>query len=156
MRKALTLSLWIIILQFVGFCLGMTTETNMEPWYQSLVKSSLTPPGYVFGVVWGVLYVMLAIVGWRLYTSKQLERAFDLRVLFITQLLFNWSWTPLFFALQWVGTALLCLITITLLNTLLLIRAWQRDRCVFLLIIPYWFWLCFACYLNTIIWLYNS
>ncbi len=155
MKKTIHLVLWILVLQLIGYGMGMVTEANLDPWYLSLYKSSLTPPGFVFGIVWGILYVMLAIAGWQLYQDKQLINVTPLRFTFGSQLVLNWLWTPLFFHLHWTGLALTCLIVIVLLTAWFLTIAWRQSRLLFWLILPYWFWVCFASYLNFFTWYGN-
>lgn len=152
MKKIMPLVLWIVVLQLIGYGMGMMTEANLTPWYASLYKSSLTPPGFVFGIVWSILYVILAVVGWQLFERTPLVSMTQLRMTFVTQLILNWLWTPLFFHFHWVGAAFLCLIAIVLFTTGFLTVAWRQTRLLFWLMLPYWFWVCFASYLNFIIW----
>jgi len=155
MKKTMLLVLWILVLQFIGYGMGMITETNLDPWYLSLSKSSLTPPGFVFGIVWGILYVILGIIGWQLYQDKKSVNVSQLRFAFLAQLVLNWLWTPLFFHLHWIGAALICLLAIVLFTLRFLTTAWHQSRILFYLMLPYWIWVCFASYLNFIIWLGN-
>lgn len=146
------LVLWVLALSLIGYGMGLITKANLDPWYLSLYKSSLTPPGFVFGIVWGVLYVMLAIVGWNLYQEKNSPNNSQLKIAFGIQLVLNWLWTPLFFYMHWTGTALICLILIVLFTTRFLTLAWRQFRLMFWLMLPYWVWVCFASYLNLVIW----
>ncbi len=70
-RQTVYLLLWIIVLQLSGYLMGMLTEANLDPWYRMLNKSSLTPPDIVFGIVWPILYILLAVVGWCLKRAVQ-------------------------------------------------------------------------------------
>lgn len=153
MRKAIHLMTWIFLLQGVGFFMGQLTQANISPWYNSLLKSSLTPPGYVFGIVWTLLYVMLGISGWLLWQDTRENK--QLCGLFVVQLLLNWLWTPLFFYYHWVGVALVCLLGIVLLTSCLMRLAHRKKRVVFFLLLPYWLWVCFAAYLNGYVWVFN-
>ena len=152
MKKTIQLLLWILVLQLMGYGMGMVTEPNLDPWYLSLYKSAFTPPGYVFGIVWSILYVMLALVGWQLYLGGKPEKITRLKFAFVVQLVLNWLWTPLFFHLHLSGAALICLMAIVLFTTGFLISAWQQFRLLFWLMLPYWLWVCFASYLNFVIW----
>ena len=152
MKKTLLLVAWIIALQFIGYSMGMLTKANLVPWYQALPKSLLTPPGYVFGLAWGILYILLATAGWYLFHAINKQKLTQLRYLFSAQLLLNWAWTPIFFYLHWLGLALLCLIAIVALTTYFLILAWRQSQFLFCLLLPYWLWICFAMYLNGVIW----
>jgi len=152
MKKYLPLLVWISALQLIGSALGMITGAGTDPWYLALHKSSLTPPGYVFGIVWSLLYLILAIVGWQLSLPSRVKDVGRLRFWFWAQLILNWMWTPLFFYLHWVSAALACLIFIVMLTAGFLFASFKRNKALFCLMLPYWFWLCFALYLNFIIW----
>lgn len=148
---------WIGALQLVGYVMGMLTRTNIDSWYRTLERSPLTPPDYLFGIAWSLLYIMIAISGfilWHLHQDKSPELK-QARTSFIIQLLLNWSWTPLFFIFHWTGTALVCLILILITTAYLLITSLQIDKRVSLLLLPYYLWLVFACYLNYFIWMHN-
>ena len=152
MKKNIQLVLWVLVLQLIGYGMGMVTETSLDPWYLSLYKSAATPPGYVFGIVWSILYVMLALVGWQLYWGGVPEKTGWLKFTFVVQLVLNWLWTPLFFHLHLSGAALICLLAIVLFTTCFLVSARQQFRTLFWLMLPYWLWVCFASYLNFVIW----
>ncbi|MBB72492.1 MAG: tryptophan-rich sensory protein [Legionellales bacterium] len=154
-KKIIQLFLWIVVLQLVGYGMGLITQTSVDSWYLTINKSSLTPPGYVFGIAWGILYTLLGIVGWQLFQAQSTTNITPLRSVFVAQLLLNWSWTPLFFYLHWTGAALLCLLAIVVLTTIFLLQAWRPRRVLCWLMLPYWLWVCFAAYLNMIIWLSN-
>lgn len=159
MKKSIQLVLWIILLQAISYVMGMLTESNLVPWYASLHQSMLTPPGFVFGIVWGLLYVLLAIVGWQLYHIEPYMSDSSyrpLKLLFMVQLVFNWLWTPLFFYLHAIQAALFCLAAMVLFTTVFLMIAWQKARRLFWCMLPYWLWVCFASYLNFIIWMLNK
>lgn len=152
MKKALQLALWILAIQLIGFAMGMITNTQLDPWYGSLQRSSLTPPGYVFGIAWTILYFMLSVAGWYLFHFDKPTATKTIKRIFIAQLVLNFLWTPLFFYCHWIGAALLCLLTITGLTFALLCLTWRRSKPVFGLLLPYWVWLSFASYLNFYIW----
>jgi len=152
MNKVIPLVAWLVVLQVASFGMGNITDASIDPWYLALTKSSLTPPGYVFGIVWTILYLLLAITGWQLWHAGRIVKKAILQKLFGAQLLLNWSWTPLFFYLHWVGAALACLIAIVVLTTGFLYVAWDRAKQLFGLMLPYWLWVCFASYLNFVIW----
>lgn len=155
MKKYFQLAVWVVVLQSIAAIMGGITQANLEPWYLSLQKSSLTPPGYVFGIVWSMLYTLLAIAGWRLYTLESSVRIKQLRILFMTQLVLNWLWTPVFFHLYWIGSALVCLVAIVLLTLGFLFKAWPAYRQLFWIVLPYGLWVGFATYLNFVIWMAN-
>lgn len=153
MKKTIQFITWVVVLQLIGYGMGQITDASVDPWYLALTKSGMTPPGYVFGIVWTVLYLMLAAVGWQLWVDSGVEATQKLRALFAAQLVFNWLWTPLFFYLHWVGAALLCLGLIVLLTAKFLVLAYRYRMCLFWLMLPYFLWVCFASYLNAAIYI---
>ncbi|WP_371923170.1 TspO/MBR family protein [Legionella sp. 27cVA30] len=60
-----------MLFQSIGFLMGMLTQANIYPWYEQLNKSALTPPGFVFSIVWTFLYALLALIAWTLSDKNQ-------------------------------------------------------------------------------------
>ena len=149
LNNKVKLLLWIVLFEGVGFALSGITKANIDNWYIYLDKSTLTPPGYMFAIVWPILYACLAIIAWYLADSNKYSptifRAFTL------QMLMNWAWTPLFFGLHVMKFSALWLICLTLLNLILAFIFFQHSKKMFLLLMPYIFWLTFASYLNIVI-----
>ncbi|ARG97038.1 TspO/MBR family protein [Legionella micdadei] len=145
------LIIWIVVFQAIGFLLGLFTQTNIHPWYESLNKSSLTPPGAVFSIVWTVLYVLLAVIGWTLSGHKNEHHYKSIYYLFAAQMLMNWLWTPLFFQLHWLKFSAIWLVSLTVLNWVIMMKVKNKQKGITLLIIPYVLWLIFASYLNVVI-----
>jgi tryptophan-rich sensory protein len=154
-KQTLSLVIWIIFLLLISSGIGKLTQASMYPWYHEISRSMLTPPGYVFGIVWPVLYVLIAISGWTLWKHRNLPELKPLRIAFIIQLIINWLWTPFFFYFHWIGIGLLCIGLIIALVTLIMIRALKNMRVVSWLLLPYWLWSLFAFYLNFFIWSHN-
>ena len=146
-----SLLLWIVAIQFLGYLFGGMTKTDIGPWYYNLEKSSLTPPNFVFGIVWPILYCVIAIAGWRIFQGARSEDNRAIRTYYVIQLLLNWSWTPLFFHLQQIHLAFLCILLIILFTVLIIIKAYKKMRLVSWLMLPYLLWLIFASYLNYVI-----
>lgn len=112
-------------------------------WYNGLIKPELTPPGWVFSVVWSLLYFILGIAGYRIYkTRNRLALA-----LFAMNILLNLLWQPLFIYTQDLCLALYCLylIWISLLIPVVLLR---RNKQILALLTPYLLWITFAAFLN--------
>ena len=153
MNKTLSLVLWIMIIQLVGAGLGLLTNISATGWYQALSRSSLTPPDAVFGIVWPLLYVLIAISGWWLWQQPKPYRIE--KKLFVAQLILNWLWTPLFFYLHLPGLAFFELLLLTVLTLILIIRLNFKLLLASILLIPYFLWIFFAVYLNYFIWMNN-
>lgn len=151
----LSLIIWIAALITVGGLIGSITKPEMFTWYSVLNRSSLTPPNYVFPVAWTILYATIGICGfiiWRQSTSQ--ERGI-IKTLYITQLILNWSWTPLFFHYHLTGISLMVLVVMDSLVGALIYFAYKKLRTLCLLMIPYFLWILFATYLNFYIWWFN-
>ena len=154
-KKYVKLIIWITFLGSVSSALGNLTKSGMGEWYQALNRSSLTPPSYVFGLVWSLLYVMIAISGWKIWESEHFAGLKSIKKLYVIQLILNWSWTPLFFGFHLTGYALACLPLIIICVTMLILKAYRNLSGVSLLLTPYLLWTVFASYLNFYIWQYN-
>ncbi len=154
LNKPMKLVLWIGLFESIGFLMGLLTQANIYPWYEHLNKSSLTPPGIVFSIVWTLLYALLAIIAW-LLSSQNKAVSKKITLLFALQMLMNWAWTPLFFVLNWMITSALWLVGLTCLNVPLIIEAKKTHKAIAWLLSPYLIWLIFASYLNVVIALMN-
>lgn len=148
----LMLALYIVGFMAVSYFLGVMTRENIYPWYYNLSKPPFTAPNWLFPIVWPILYVVLAVVMWRiskLQDSRLRDAAWG-------HVFLNWGWTPVFFGLHQLGAAFfwLLLTLVTLVYLLLLLR--DRDRTSIALLIPYAVWLSFAVYMCGGVWLLNN
>lgn len=148
---------WIVGFQAVGFLLGFITKNNISSWYGGLIKSELTPPPFVFSIVWPLLYLLLACLGWRIWKEQRNNPNRDSRniwFLFITQMIMNWLWTPIFFQFHFIGLGLIFLFLLIGINSYISWKLRNKNLIQSLLFLPYILWLIFATYLNaTIYWL---
>ena len=137
--------IYVILALIVG---GLaSSNTADDAWYQDLIKSPLNPPGYVFGIVWPILYLLMSISAFRTFNET--------KNLFLIQLLFNAIWSWLFFAFQMPFIALLNIWLLIYLNIKLNLKMFYQDKLSGFLFIPYILWLFFASYLNLFIVLNN-
>ncbi|MDG1722192.1 MAG: tryptophan-rich sensory protein [SAR86 cluster bacterium] len=124
-----------------------SASASNDVWYQSLLKSNLNPPGYVFGIVWPILFFLMSVSAFRTYSVTKLS--------FFVQLVFNASWSWIFFFFQMPFLALLNIWLLIYLNILLLNSLYKLDMLAWIIYIPYIIWLLFASYLNLFIVLNN-
>lgn len=148
-KNLIKLIFWIAFFESVGFLLGLLTQANIYPWYSNLNKSFLTPPGFIFSIVWSLLYGLFAVIAWILSSYKLAAR--KISVLFTLQILMNWAWTPLFFGMHLVTISAIWLIALIFLNVILIIEAKKINTTIAWLLTPYVLWLLFASYLNVFI-----
>jgi tryptophan-rich sensory protein len=129
---------------------GLIAGGNADPWYAALNKAPGTPPGAVFGIVWPLLYVLMAVGGcmvWQAAGSwKRSERALNL---FFLQLAPNLGWSLLFFRLHQPVAALIDLVLLLILAVMMVREFHHVSRIAALLQYPYLAWLAFAGYLNA-------
>ena len=133
--------IYVILALIIGSLASSNTADDV--WYQALIKSPLNPPGYVFGIVWPILYLLMSISAFRTFNKT--------KNLFLIQLLFNALWSWLFFAFQMPFVALLNICLLIYLNIKLNLKMFYQDKLSGLLFIPYVLWLFFASYLNLFI-----
>lgn len=147
--------IWIIAYQLIGAAIGYCTRSGKTPWYEHLKKSSLTPPGYVFGIVWPLLYCTLAIFGYLISRKGQTPDVGIVYELYWAQMILNWLWSPIFFTFHLTGVALFVLSLIIIITFFIILELIKLNVTYYFIIIPYFLWICFAGYLNTIIVLNN-
>ena len=135
----------IVIAVILAAVLGSLASTNsgIDSWYLSLNKSELNPPGYVFGIVWPILYVLMMISAFLTY-----KKVF---VVFNIQLIFNAAWSWLFFRFQMPLVSLLDIYLLIVMNIYILKLMYHESKIAFLLFLPYVLWISFASYLNLFI-----
>lgn len=126
-----------------------------KQWYKNLKRSKLSPPSYVFGIVWPILYTLMFISLIILWTNKKCYPYCEPITYFMFQLFFNITWTNLFFNLKKPLWALIDL-CITLIFTVITYKKMMKfSKTAAYLLVPYILWLSFAFYLNAFIVLNN-
>ena len=150
MRKLNYYLLWVFIFQLIGVGLGQISKANLE-WYDSITKSSFTPPNLAFPIVWSLLYILLALLGAYLWSNRKVPALSHLLIFYFSQLLFNWLWTPVFFGLHLTYWSLLIIIIIFFITMYIILKSCCNYRLIAYTLIPYIVWVSFAGYLNLII-----
>jgi benzodiazapine receptor len=133
---------------------GYFTAQAVGEWYRTLHRSPLNPPGYVFGVMWTLLYFLMAVAAARLVGVQGRAARRPLRWWSI-QLLLGLLWTMVFFGQHNIGFGMALLATgwgAVLVSVRLF---WRADRLAGALMLPLLAWVSFACYLNFFIWQHN-
>ena len=150
-----TYVLWIAICEAVGFLAGILTRQGTKIYAQTAIKPPLTPPGWLFPVVWVVLYALMGIGAARITLESQSANRSRGLNLMVTQLVVNFFWPLLFFNAGVYGFALLWLLVLWGL-VLWMILVWRKvETLAAWLQIPYLLWLSFAVYLNAGVWYLN-
>jgi benzodiazapine receptor len=121
----------------------------MNTWYQELTRPYLTPPNWVFGPAWTILYIMIAISIIVYYQASGKQQVLLTTAVLVVHLVANFSWTPLFFGAQNPLLALLYIIVLYVTLLALIYLFWQASTVASVLLIPYVLWVSFATYLNA-------
>jgi len=117
------------------------TFISSDSWYVDLVKSPLNPPSFVFGIVWPILYALMAFVSF-----KSADKIWKL---FIPQLILNAAWSWMFFFMHAPLLALINISILIFLNQKILVILKIESKLLFWLYLPYVLWLSFAAFLNA-------
>ena len=150
MRPYLTLAFFVVLVLGGGTLIGVTTQPG--GWYAGLIKPSFNPPNWVFAPVWTLLYLLIAIAGWR--TWQRDSRTAAMTAWFI-QLGLNFIWSPVFFGAHRIGLALAIIVALLAAIFSFIATAWSRDPVAPWLFMPYAIWVAFATVLNAAIWHLN-
>ena len=148
MRRSLLLFLLLVV--GGGLIIGYVTAPG--EWYAQLAKPGFNPPSWVFGPVWTVLYILIAIAGWRIW---RVEPAGPAMKLWWAQLALNFLWSPAFFAVHRIDIAYGIILALLAAILAFIALAVRRDRPAALLFVPYAAWVGFASVLNGAILLLN-
>lgn len=153
-NRTITFIFWLLICQLPALPGTAAVRQNLD-WYQTLSRPPFTPPDEIFGLAWGLLYILFGISAFLVFKNLSEKPAQQALLPFWTQLTLNACWTMLFFGLHLPGTSLL-LLAAMLVQGIWLARAfWRASRAAGLLLLPYGLWLAYAAYLNAGFWLLN-
>jgi tryptophan-rich sensory protein len=154
-QQALGFAGWLALCLVAG-AIGGWASANANTFYAALTKPMWAPPGWLFGPVWTVLYVSMAIAAWLVWRSRADRKSRSLALwLFVAQLAVNALWSWLFFAWQLGGVAFAEIVLLWLLIACTIGAFWRVSRVASLLLAPYLLWVTFASALNWALWQAN-
>lgn len=146
----------LILPQCAGALGGFFSRESVASWYQQLVKPPLTPPGWVFAPVWGLLYILMGLAFYFVLTERQTDtRRRKAAVFFCAHLALNALWSFLFFGLRSPVLALVDIVVLWVMIVLLVRLFWDIRRLAGAMLLPYLAWVSFAMFLNYGIWRLN-
>jgi tryptophan-rich sensory protein len=140
------------VASFVAAAVGALGVAGTREEYQRLEQPGWAPPSWLFGPVWTVLYILIAVAGWLVWRRVGWGPALTA---FAIQLALNAAWTPLFFGAGAYGLALAEIIVMWLAIGATILLFWRASRPAAVLLVPYWAWVTFATALNFAIWRLN-
>ena len=152
-NKFLSFLFFLTITFSASFIGGFVTITYKEPWYSQLIKSNYNPPDWIFAPVWTMLYFMMSVAIWIFWNSKKR----DLKTIYIyfIHIVFNTTWSIVFFALHNIAIALIILSILVFLILILILRFRRVNLVSYYLMIPYLLWTSYALFLNLNLLLLN-
>jgi translocator protein len=148
---------WILLCLFVGGVLGsLFTTPSIPTWYVTLVKPVYQPPNWLFGPVWTILYVLMGISAFIVWSSSAQKNIKNAALLvFLVQLGLNALWSPIFFALHWLFLAFAEIVVLWVAILITILQFNKISKAASILLLPYFLWVSFASILNLHIWLLN-
>ena len=144
-NKFVSLFLFLITTFSASFIGGITTFKFKEPWYSTLIKPSFNPPDWLFGPVWTILYILMAIAIWNVWIKS---KNINLVYLYFIHLFFNTTWSIVFFGFNQIELALINLTVLILFIVILFLKYKVISKLSAYLMIPYFLWCSFAFLLN--------
>lgn len=145
----------ILLTEAVGALSGWLSKDGMKIFSASISQPPLSPPAFLFPIVWGVLYALMGISVARIYLSPQSTKRNRALNVYITQLIVNFFWSLIFFNTQAYLFAFFWLLILWILALWMILLFYKVDPLAAKLQIPYLLWLSFAAYLNLGVWYLN-
>ena len=152
-NKFLSFILFFIITYSASFIGGFATVSFKEPWYSQLVKSNYNPPDWVFAPIWTTLYLMMTLAIWFYWHSK--NRDINTIYVYFIHIVFNTTWSIVFFGLHQILLALIVLLVLIFLIIVLILKFKRVNLVSYYLMIPYLLWTTYALFLNFNLLIFN-
>ncbi len=143
---------WLVL------CLGASGTAffvSTGGWYSGLRKPVWNPPSWIFGPVWTLLYVMMAVAAWLVWREGGWKKRSRPLGLFLIQWLLNVLWTPLFFGMHRAGIACIEIVALWCVLAVTVGFFWRVKKTAAAFLVPYLLWVTFAAVLNFTLWQMN-
>ncbi len=152
-NKILSFILFFLVTFSASFIGGLASINLKEPWYSQLIKSNYNPPDWVFAPVWTALYLMMTLAIWFYWHSKR--RDMNTIYIYFIHIIFNTTWSIVFFGLHEILYALFILLILIFLIIILILKFKRVNYVSAYLMIPYLLWSCYALFLNFNLYILN-
>ena len=154
LKKLLPYLISVSIALGIGGLSAFLTKDSM-PIYSAINRPKLSPPPELFPIVWSILFVLMGIAAALVWcsTGKQLDTAL---IFYGAQLVFNFCWSLIFFNFREYFAAFIWLIVLLVLIAVTMLKFFRINKLAGWLLVPYFSWVCFAGYLNFMVWRLNS
>ncbi|MHC1761008.1 MAG: TspO/MBR family protein [Negativicutes bacterium] len=134
---------------------GLFTAQSVGTWYLTLQKPAFTPPGWLFGPVWTLLYLLMGLSLYLIWNARDTHMKKSAIVVFAIQLILNVSWSGAFFGMQSIIGGLIIIVALWLAIILTIYRFRQISRPAAAILLPYLAWVSYASILNYELWRLN-
>jgi len=155
MKNWLKLLISILVTGLAGFIGSFFTTSSVMTWYPSLIKPSFNPPAWVFGPVWSILYIMIGVSLFLVWTTNKVSKK-KAYFVFGVQLVLNALWSIVFFGMQRPALAFLVIVLLWLSIIVNIIEFYKIKKSAGYILFPYLVWVSFAAVLNLFIWVLNG
>ncbi len=152
--QALGLVGWLLV-TFAAASVGIITSARAASFYGQLSQPSWAPPAWLFGPMWSVLYILMAVAAWLVWRDHGLGGAELPLGLFVVQLVANALWSWLFFVLRRGALAVAEIVVLWLLILATILAFWPLHRPASLMLVPYLAWVSVASALTVSLWRRN-
>ena len=139
----------------LGYIAGQYTSEAVPGWFESLNKPSFNPPGWIFGPVWTLLYILMGLSFFHIWIKLRIKERTVAKIIYIVQLLLNFAWSFLFFYYHDIALALIDIIVLDIVVVIMLLKFYQLKPTAAYLNIPYLLWILFATALNAAFYFLN-
>jgi tryptophan-rich sensory protein len=154
-KKNFVLMIMILMCLLVELSAKWFTDHSVHTWYPSLIKPMWTAPGYIFGPVWTLLYILMGISIWHAWKTPSHQSKTAAYTFFAVQLTLNFLWSALFFGLQNPFWGLIDIVLLWIFIMCTILKFYQIKPLAAYLLIPYLMWVSYAMALNYAIWKLN-
>lgn len=137
----------IIVTGLIGL-LSSLFSRSIGQIYTSLIKPPLSPPGWLFGVVWPVLYLLMSVAAYLIYQTPQTPERKKAITVYWIQLFVNFLWPIIFFRFEWYWMSVAVILLLDVLVFITTAKFYKIKKAAGYLMIPYLLWILFAMYLN--------
>ena len=155
MYPIIGLMIWLAVVFAAAGIGSIFTRKGLSQWYAALKKPSFNPPAWLFGPVWTMLYILMAVAAWLVWRDKGLHAAAAPLALFAAQLALNAAWPAIFFGLKLPGAAFVELVILWCAILATAVAFARVSPVAGALMAPYELWVSFAAILNFTIWRLN-
>lgn len=146
----------VVLAEAAGGIGTMFTIASIPTWYATLQKPFFSPPNWLFGPVWTILYALMGIAAFLVWWHRKQPGATKALWIYLVHLAVNALWSILFFGLKNIGLAFMEILILWAMIIALIVLFRRYDKHASCLLVPYLLWVSFATVLNGALWMLNS